>query len=170
MIKQGISENQVEPIYIGIGSNLGKKRENIDRAKSFLTENNIKIIKVSSYYESFSWPDKKKPKFLNIVISVVTSLKPFNLLNKCKEIEAKFGSRDSIRNSPRKCDIDIIDYGRKKINKKILLPHPSMHNRNFVLLPLFEIDKNWIHPVSKKHIKTLIFSLSDRDIRSIKQI
>ena len=64
MIKQGISENQVEPIYIGIGSNLGKKRENIDKAKSFLTENNIKIIKVSSYYESFSWPDKKKPKFL----------------------------------------------------------------------------------------------------------
>ena len=148
-------ENQVEPIYIGIGSNLGKKRENIEKAKSFLTESNIK---------------KKKPKFLNVVISIGTSLKPLNLLDKCKEIEGKFGARDSIRNSPRKCDIDIIDYGRKKINKKILLPHPNMHNRNFVLLPLFEIDKNWIHPISKKHIKTLILSLSNRDIRSIKQI
>ena len=170
MIKQGISENQVELIYIGIGSNLGKKRKNIEKAKFYLTKNNIKIIRTSNYYESFSWPDKKKPKFLNVVISVDTSLKPLNLLEKCKEIEAKFGARNSIRNSPRKCDIDIIDYRKKKANKKIILPHPKMHNRNFVLLPLFEIDKNWIHPFSKKHIKTLILSLSNRDIRSIKQI
>ena len=73
-------------------------------------------------------------------------------------------------NSPRKCDIDIIDFANKSKKGVINLPHPRMHSRNFVLIPLFEIDRNWRHPVFKEHIKSLIFSLSNRDISSIKQI
>ena len=80
------------------------------------------------------------------------------------------GRKKSVKNSPRECDIDLIDYNHKKLMSKIILPHPRMHMRNFVLLPLFEIDKHWIHPVSKNHIKKLILSLPNRDIRSIKQI
>ena len=68
------------------------------------------------------------------------------------------------------CDIDIIDYKNKEINRGLILPHPRMHTRNFVLLPLFEIDKDWKHPVLKHNIKKLILSLSNSDIRSIKQI
>ena len=85
--------------------------------------------------------------------------------NRKKNIEKSLGRKESKRNSPRVCDIDILDYKKKRINKKIILPHPRLHQRNFVLLPLFELDKSWKHPVSKNHIKKLIKYLPNRDIR-----
>ena len=170
MTNQDILENQAKSIYLAIGSNLGNRFENIENAKFKLYQNNVKILKSSSYYETPSWPDPKKPKFLNVVLNVKTNLMPLKLLSICKEIEIDLGRKKMKKNSPRECDIDLIDYLNKKISGKITLPHPRMHLRNFVLLPLFEINKNWIHPVSKQHIKYLIFSLPNRDIRSIKQI
>ena len=170
MINQDISENLAKHIYLGIGSNLGNRKKNIEQAKFRLIENNVKIIQSSSLYESLSWPDPKKPKFLNIVLKVFTNLSSIKLLNLCKEIEISLGRKKSIKNSPRECDIDIIDYKSKIMNDQISLPHPLMHNRNFVLLPLFELNRAWTHPVTKHHIKKLILSLSDSDIRSIKQI
>ena len=104
------------------------------------------------------------------VIKIKTNLKPSKLLYLCKKIEKTLGRKKSAINSPRICDIDILDYNKKILDKDIILPHPRMYKRNFVLLPLFEIDKHWVHPVSKKHIKRLILLLSNRDIRSIKQI
>ena len=170
MIKQDISENQVKFIYLGIGSNLGNKRNNIEKTKFKLGQNNIKILQSSSFYESLSWPNPNNPKFLNIVLKISTNFTLPELLKICKEIEKNIGRKKSTINSPRECDIDIIDYENKIINDKIILPHPRMHTRNFVLLPLFELNKDWKHPVSKHNIKTLIFSLPNRDIRSIKQI
>ena len=170
MIKQDISENQVKFIYLGIGSNLGNKRNNIEKTKFKLGQNNIKILQSSSFYESLSWPNPNNPKFLNIVLKISTNFTLLELLKKCKEIEKNIGRKKSTINSPRECDIDIIDYENKIINDKIILPHPRMHTRNFVLLPLFELNKDWKHPVSKHNIKTLIFLLPNRDIRSIKQI
>ena len=170
MIKQDILENQVRSIYLGIGSNLGDKKKNIEKAKFELSENNIKILQSSNYYESISWPNPKNPKFLNIVIEIKTYLKPLELLDVCKKIEKHLGRKKSVRNSPRTCDIDILDYNNKSLSNDITLPHPRMHKRNFVLFPLFEVNKDWVHPVSKNHIKRLIFLLSNRDIRSIKQI
>jgi 2-amino-4-hydroxy-6-hydroxymethyldihydropteridine diphosphokinase len=157
-------------IYLGIGSNLGNKKENIEKAKFEIIQYGIKIQQSSNYYESLSWPNIKNPKFLNIVLKVSTSLTPLKLIKICKDIEKSLGRKKTIRNSPRVCDIDILDYKKKKNNKEIILPHPRLHQRNFVLLPLFELNKNWKHPVSKCHIKTLILSLSNKDIRSIKQI
>ena len=170
MIKQDISENQVNSIYLGIGSNLGNKKDNIEKTKFYLNQNNINIQQSSSYYESLSWPNPKDPKFFNIVLEITTKLKPLELLKKCKEIETKLGRKKDIINSPRECDIDLIDYNKVCLEGKISLPHPRMHTRNFVLLPLFEINKDWIHPISKRHIKSLILSLSNRDITTIKQI
>ncbi len=170
MIKQDILENQVRSIYLGIGSNLGDKKKNIEKAKFELSENNIKILQSSNYYESISWPNPKNPKFLNIVIEIKTYLKPLELLDVCKKIEKHLGRKKSVRNSPRTCDIDILDYNNKSLSNDITLPHPRMHKRNFVLFPLFEVNKDWVHPVSKNHIKRLIFSLTNRDIRSIRQI
>ena len=163
-------ENRVKKIYLGIGSNLGNKRNNIDKAKFKLIQNNIKIVESSSFYESLSWPNPKHPKFLNIVLKIVTNLSPLQLLNKCKEIEISLGRKKGSKNSPRQCDIDILDYNNRNITGDIILPHPKMHNRNFVLFPLYELNKAWRHPKSKNNIKTLISSLSDKDIRSIKQI
>ena len=157
-------------IYLGIGSNLGNKRLNIEKAKFKIIENNINILQSSNYYESLSWPDKKNPKFLNIVLKISTNLKPTKLIKIFQKIENSLGRKKGARNSPRICDIDIIDYKNMQINKEIILPHPRLHQRNFVLLPLYELDKDWKHPVFKDDIKTLILSLSNRDIRSIKQI
>ena len=91
-------------------------------------------------------------------------------LERTFQYEKNIGRKKSARNSPRECDIDILDYENKIINGRIILPHPRMHTRNFVLLPLFELNKDWKHPVYKHNIKTLILLLSNRDIRSIKQI
>ena len=163
-------ENQVKSIYLGIGSNLGNRKLNIEKAKFELIKNNIKISKSSNYYESLSWPDPKKPKFLNIVLEISTFIDPLNLLKICKIIEKKLGRKKSFKNSPRECDIDILDYNNRQIKEHIILPHPRMHIRNFVLLPLFEINKVWRHPLKKQDIKTLISILPNKDIRSIKQI
>ena len=170
MIRQDTLENQVDAIYLGIGSNLGNRKLNIEKAKFELIQSNIQILRSSSYYESLAWPNLKHPKFYNIVLKVKTNLTPLKLLEKCKQIERKIGRKKSFKNSPRICDIDILDYDQKKITNKIILPHPRINIRNFVLLPLFEINKDWIDPNTNDHIKKLILSLPNRDIRSIKQI
>ena len=157
-------------IYLAVGSNLGNRKKNIENAKYKMIQSEINIIQSSNYYESLSWPDIKDPKFLNIVLKIKTNLTPLNLIRKCKEIEKSLGRKKAPKNSPRVCDIDIIDYNKKLIKNGLIIPHPRLHKRNFVLLPLFELDKNWQHPVLKKHIKKLILSLSNEDIRSIKQI
>ena len=157
-------------IYLGIGSNLGNRKINIEKAKFRISQNKIKILQSSNYYESLSWPNPKNPKFLNIVVKIKTHLTPSKLIKKCKEIETRLGRKKMPKNSPRVCDIDIIDFKNQRVENDLILPHPRMHTRNFVLLPLFEIDKDWEHPVLKLNIKKLISSLSNSDIRSIKQI
>ena len=170
MIRQDILENQAKKIFLGIGSNLGNRISNIEKAKSILLENNINLITSSSYYETPSWPDPNKPRFINIVLKVTCQYRPLQLLNLCKTIEKKLGRKDAPKNSPRICDIDIIDFDRLVLNGSLNIPHSRMHKRNFVLFPLFEIERGWIHPVKKTNIKKLIFSLSNKDIRSINQI
>ena len=174
-IKQDISEDRVNIVYLGIGSNLGNKKRNIEKAKSFLENNSIKILKSSSIYETYSWPDKKKPKFYNIVIKVITNLSPINLFFTIKDIEKLLGRRKAEVNSPRTCDIDILDYSgfvyKLDINNnKLLIPHPRLHSRNFVLFPLFEIEKNWNHPLKKTKIQQLIRKLDNSSFYTIKQI
>ena len=173
MKKQDISENLVNQAYLAIGSNLGNKISNIEITKFELEKYKIKILKSSSNYISVSWPDASMPNYVNIVIKIKTSLEPLELLKICNLIELKLGRVRSRKNAPRTCDIDIIDYAKKVLNEKnnkLILPHPRMNERNFVLLPLFEVDKSWKHPKSKINIVNLINSLPIEDLRSIKQI
>ena len=170
MTKLGILENQVKSIYLGIGSNLGNRIINIEKAKSLLSEHNIDLISISKYYETPSWPNPKNPKFINIVLKAKCFFQPNELLSICKKIEVQLGRKEGPKNSPRECDIDIIDYNGLILKDNLTLPHKLTHKRSFVLLPLFEIEKRWIHPIKKVDVKTLIFSLSNQDIRSIKQI
>ena len=165
-----MSENLVNTIYLGIGSNLGNRRKNIELAKFKLIQNDIRIHKSSNIYESLSWPNPNKPKFFNIILEISSNLPPLKLIDTCKEIEIDLGRKKRSKNAPRECDIDIIDYYNQKIKGKIILPHPRMHERNFVLLPLYELNKDWKHPILKQPIKKLILSLSNKDLRSIKQI
>ena len=172
MKKQDTLENQAKIVFLGIGSNLGLRKINIEKAKFLLTEYNLKLLSVSSYYETPSWPDPTKPNFINIILKLKCYYNPQELLKICKSIETQLGRKKAKRNAPRICDLDIIDFNNlvSKKNAKINLPHKMMHERNFVLFPLFEIQKNWIHPDKQIDVKTLISLLPDRDIRSIKQI
>ena len=173
MKKQDTSENLAKSAYLAIGSNLGNKISNIEITKFELEKYKIKILKSSSHYISESWPDSSMPKYINIVIEIKTTLLPIELLRICNLIELQLGRVRSKKNAPRVCDIDIIDYDQKILNKKnkqLILPHPRMNKRNFVLLPLFEVDKSWKHPKSKINIVNLINSLPVKDLRSIKQI
>ena len=172
MTKQDSSENQAKLVYLAIGSNLGNKKHNIDKAKLELKTYNIKILKCSNNFRSESWPDPSKPDFVNIVIKAEVYCSALRLLEICKVIEKKLGRGKSKKNSPRKCDIDIIDYDQNVINleKKLSIPHPRMVDRNFVLLPLYQIDRSWKHPKTNKNIVNLINSLAIKDLKSIKEI
>ena len=151
-------------IYINIGSNLnslsGDRIFNIKKAINLIRFAKIKIIKKSSIYETPSYPNKKNPNFLNICLQVESKHKPEILLKKFKIIEKKLQRIKGLRNQPRTCDIDIIDYKGNKIKSKFLtIPHPRAHLRNFVLFPLREISTGWIHPVLNKKIDYLINNL-----------
>jgi len=167
-------------IYLGIGSNLsssfGDRFKNINLAINFIKDSNIKLIKKSSFYETYSYPDKKKPKFINVVISVETSLTPEKLMSVLISIEKKLGRKRGKKNDPRTCDIDIIDYKGKSIrsnfvNLDLIIPHKSMLNRNFVLYPLKEICPYWAHPINKKNIDVLIKNLktTNNDITKLSE-
>ena len=167
-------EKQAKKIYLGLGSNLGNKKKNIEFAKFLLQQNNkFRIVKTSSFYKTKSHPNHKDPFFLNIVIEGETTLKPYDLFVFVKQIETKLGRKKSFKNAPRECDIDILDYDQKvfKIKNKndfISIPHPRLHKRNFVLLPLFEISKTWIYPKKNKKISDLLNSLGSINLRTIK--
>ena len=166
-------EKQANTVFLGIGSNLGNKKNNINKAKLFLQEtNNLMIEKSSNFYKTKSWPDPKKPEYLNIVLKIKTNLAPLNLFHFIKKIEKKLGRKISEKNSPRECDIDILDYDHKCLKldcegDKIIIPHPRLHKRNFVLIPLYEISKKWTHPKYKLNISQLLKQIDTIDLRSI---
>ena len=175
MKKQDTSDEVANIVYLSIGSNLGNKVLNIEKTKYLLLRKNIKILYCSSFYETLSWPNPKFPRFLNIVIKINTTLDPKDLFLLIKSIEKKIGRRKSAKNYPRLCDIDIIDFNNKNLNfsskdQKIIIPHPRMHNRNFVLIPMYQINKNWIHPKKSEKITDLLSKLSFNSIRGIKVI
>ena len=152
-------------IILGIGSNLpssyGNRLKNIDIAISFLKNFEISIIKKSSYFETPSYPNKKNPKFINIIIEIEYSLKPEHLLKEIFMVERKMDRKRNLKNAPRTCDIDIIDFkGQILNNKRLNIPHPKAHLRNFVLYPLKDINSNWKHPITNKRIDILIKKLN----------
>ena len=152
-------------IHINIGSNLdskyGTKFKNISIAINLLIDSKVKIKKISNFYETPSYPNKKLPKFANIGLLAEYDSNHTKLIKEISLIEKKIGRVKSKRNDPRVCDIDIIDFnGLIKRNKLLKLPHPRSHIRNFVLYPIKEIDPKWIHPISKKNVDFLINELS----------
>tara|TARA_B110000902_G_scaffold231938_1_gene274576 strand:- start:116 stop:628 length:513 start_codon:yes stop_codon:yes gene_type:complete len=152
-------------ILLNIGSNLdsikGDRFFNLKKTLKLIELDNIKILKISSIYETPSYPNKKNPKFLNIGIEVKCNDTPENLIIKFNKIEKKLQRIRGLKNQPRTCDIDLIDYEGKILNSKnLVIPHPKAHLRNFVLFPIKEISSTWIHPILNKNIDFLIKKLS----------
>ena len=171
--RRDISEKAVNIAYLSIGSNLGNRKLNIEKTKYLIMCNNIFIVNISSYYETSSWPNRTFPKFLNIVLKIRTELSLQDLFVYLKKVEKIIGRKPRPRNFPRICDIDILDYNQKKFsiiikNSDVIVPHPRMTFRNFVLFPLFEICNQWKHPVTAQKISKIISKLPLSSIRGIK--
>ena len=154
-------------IHINIGSNLdskfGTRFDNIKIAVQLLVQSNIKIKKISNFYETPSYPNQNFPKFLNIGLLANYEDSCLSLLNINKLIEKKLGRLKSKKNEPRVIDIDIIDFKKMRENKdELIIPHPKCHLRNFVLYPILQIDPNWKHPILKKNARFLINKLSQK--------
>ncbi len=146
-------------IFLSLGSNLGDRQGNLENAVSFLNQR-LRIEKVSSVYETEPVDVVNQPKFLNMVCKVATGLSPTGLLFTTQGIENKLGRPPNTHNAPRPIDIDILFYGNQVVTMpNLVIPHPRIAERAFVLVPLTEIAPDFVHPVLHKTVKVLLKAL-----------
>ncbi|MEC4685892.1 MAG: 2-amino-4-hydroxy-6-hydroxymethyldihydropteridine diphosphokinase [Nitrospirota bacterium] len=144
-------------IYMGIGSNLGDREGACLKALEELEKRGIKVTKKSSQYETEPWGVKNQPKFINMAAEADTDLTPGEVLRVIQEIEKNLGRKETLRWGPRTVDIDILLYDALIVDEPDLrIPHPHMHERDFVLKPLSEIAPEAIHPLLKKTVREML--------------
>jgi 2-amino-4-hydroxy-6-hydroxymethyldihydropteridine diphosphokinase len=150
-------------IYLSLGSNLGDRAANLERAIAALPGAGVQVLRRSSLYETEPVDFLAQPWFLNCVIEAETSLMPRQLLHALQGIERTFGSRKLVARGPRVIDLDILFYGDSVIRtKEVEIPHPRMDKRRFVLLPLAELAPGLRHPVSGATVAELIAAAHDK--------
>jgi 2-amino-4-hydroxy-6-hydroxymethyldihydropteridine diphosphokinase len=149
-------------IYLSLGSNLGDRAANLERAIAALPEAGVRVLRRSSLYETEPVDFLAQPWFLNCVVEAETSLMPRQLLHALQAIERKFGRKKRIVRGPRVIDLDILFYGASVIRtQEIEVPHPRMHKRRFVLAPLAELAPGLRHPVLGATVAELIAAVQD---------
>ncbi len=155
--------------YLGLGSNLGDRVGFVQQATSLLAgDENIKLVSTSSFYETEPWHFKTDNWFVNAAIAISTTYYPSQLLKVCHRIEAQLG-RDRTHESgynDRTIDIDILFYDNKIISEnedgmELIIPHPRVHERAFMLVPLLEVAPSYVHPVLNKTISDIYDELDD---------
>ncbi|MFH1014126.1 MAG: 2-amino-4-hydroxy-6-hydroxymethyldihydropteridine diphosphokinase [Thermoplasmatota archaeon] len=139
-------------VFLGLGSNIGNKEDYINKALSFISEL-YEVKKISHLYLTEPVGNIKQDWFLNCVVEIKTNVDPKKLLSSFKAIERKLGRIKTVKNGPRSIDIDILFYGDHIVNtKNLIIPHPLIQDRLFVLQPMMDINPDFIHPMSKKSI------------------
>jgi 2-amino-4-hydroxy-6-hydroxymethyldihydropteridine diphosphokinase len=150
-------------IFIALGANLpslaGEPAATLRAALGTLPQRNVAVEDVSPFYRSVAWPDPRDPEFVNAVARIESDLSPEDLLAVLKDIERNFGRQSVERNSPRPLDLDLLDYNGRIEGGPPILPHPSLHERAFVLIPLRDIAPAWRHPISGCAVDALIEAL-----------
>ena len=150
-------------VYLGLGSNLGDRKANLERALELAGEW-LRIEEVSSLYETVPLGHTDQPMFLNAVCRVDTDLGPFQLLSLLKGIETAMGRVPSFANGPRCVDLDILFCGDLVIETpELTVPHPRIAERAFVLIPLVEIAPDLVHPASGESVRQLAATVEGRE-------
>jgi 2-amino-4-hydroxy-6-hydroxymethyldihydropteridine diphosphokinase len=149
-------------IYLSLGSNLGDRAANLQRAIEALQRIGVRVLRRSSFYETEPVDFLAQPWFLNCVVEGETSLAPRQLLEALHEIERKFGSRKLVPRGPRIIDLDILFYDANVIHESgIEIPHPRLAERRFVLVPLVELAPDFSHPALHKTAAELLSAMQD---------
>ena len=153
------ASSEVTVVYLGLGSNMGDRRANLDKALDLLSQR-VEVLEVSPTYDTEALGDADQPRFLNLVCKLRTRLAPLGLLTLAKGIESKLGRRPSGRNAPRPIDIDILFFGDLVTETpKLVIPHPRLAERAFVLVPLAELAPELVHPASGKTAREMLDAL-----------
>jgi 2-amino-4-hydroxy-6-hydroxymethyldihydropteridine diphosphokinase len=149
--------------YIGIGSNIGDKVNQCEKAISeILKVDHHKLLAKSSLFKTQPIGHPSQDWFVNGVIKIETDLEAHELLRKLKTIESQLGRTETFRWGPRTIDLDILFFDDAEIhNEELQVPHPSIQERQFVLIPLAEIDRYLIHPVLKKTVQELLNNIKE---------
>ena len=144
--------------YISLGSNIGDRLVFLQEAVGLLNETKqIEVLKVSSVYETAPVGYVDQAAFLNIVVELKTVFTPHELLSKCNEIEDLLGRKRVVRWGPRTVDLDILLYNEENMKTEdLIIPHPRMGERGFVLVPLMELNSNLIDPRTKQAFSNLV--------------
>ncbi|MBQ7317776.1 MAG: 2-amino-4-hydroxy-6-hydroxymethyldihydropteridine diphosphokinase [Phascolarctobacterium sp.] len=142
--------------YVALGSNLGNREENLRTALKYLEANGVQVVKVSTFIETEPYGVTDQPGFINAVCQVATELAPLELLRLLLSIEQEMGRVRLRRWGERNIDLDLLLYEDAVLeSEELTLPHPDMHNRDFVLVPLAEIAPEEVHPLLGKPIFSL---------------
>ena len=154
-------------IYLALGSNLGNRLENLNEAIAALSPQ-MTVKAKSHVYETPPWGYEDQPLFLNQALKAQTYLAPEPLIKHIKRLEVALGRKESFRNGPRLIDIDLLFYDDLVLNTPTLtIPHPRLHERGFVLLPLMDIAPDLVHPVTQKTVRDMLASCNLVGIRQI---
>lgn len=150
-------------VYLLLGSNMGARLQLLEEAIKNISIQVGKVTAQSSIYETAAWGKTDQPGFLNVAVEVTTALTPLEVLNSALAIEAQLGRVREEKWGTRLIDIDIIFYNNEvlSIPNQLEIPHPEMHNRKFVLVPLVEIAPELLHPVFHTSISSLLAALDD---------
>jgi len=148
-------------IYIALGANLpsaaGPPEATLRRVLELLPKRAVAVEAVSAFWRTPAWPNASDPAFVNAAARVRTKLAPGELMRALLQIEREFGRKRSAKWAPRALDLDILDYaGLVTDAAHLMLPHPQMHDRNFVLRPLADIAPDWRHPVTGQPVGDLL--------------
>ena len=153
----------MQTIYLSLGSNIGDREANLRAAIAALEDAGVRIKRQSSIYETAPVDYLEQPWFLNCAVEGETELQPLALLRALREIEARMGSKKPIAKGPRLIDLDILLYGQETIETPELhVPHPRLHLRRFVLVPLAEITPDLRHPSWNSTARELLAQAPDR--------